>query len=90
MIYLDLGFDIQTPETLEPWLNLLSSLKRIGLHIENDDWVENKAKDNTIQLHILNRSFSHTKDVKKPQCIGFIFSLGEQVTDSITTKYNLK
>ena len=91
MIYLDLGFDIQTPETLEPWLNLLPSLKRIGLHIENDDWVENKAKDNTIQLHILNRSFSHTKDVKKPQCIGFIFSFfREQVTDSITTKYNLK
>ena len=89
-IYLDLRFDIQTPETLEPWLNLLPSLKRIGLHIENDDWVENKTKDNTIQLHILNRSFNHTIDVKKPQCIGFIFSLGEQVTDSITTKYNLK
>ena len=89
-IYLDLRFDIQTPETLEAWLNLLPSLKRIGLHIENDDWVENKTKDNTIQLHILNRSFNHTIDVKKIQCIGFIFLLGEQGTDSITTKYNLK
>ena len=89
-IYLDLRFDIQTPETLEPWLNLLPSLKRIDLHLENDNWVENKTKDNTIQLHILNRSFNHTIDVKKTQCIGFIFLLGEQVTDSITTKYNLK
>ena len=89
-IYLDLRFDIQTPEKLEPWLNLLPSLKRIGLHIENHDWVENKTKDNAIQSYILNRSFNHTIDVKNPQCIGFIFLLGEKVTDSITTKDNLK
>ena len=68
----------------------MPSLKRIGLHIENDDWVENITKDNTIQLHILNRSFNHTIDVKKTQCIGFIFLLGEQVTDFISTKYDLK
>ena len=36
-IYLDLRFDIQTVETLEPWLNLLPSLKGIGLHIENNN-----------------------------------------------------
>ena len=89
-IYLDLRFDIQIPETLEPWLNSLPSLKRIGLHIENNDWVENKTKDNTIQLHILNRSFNHTIDKKNPQYIGFIFLSVEQVADSITTKYNLK
>ena len=89
-IYLDLKFDIETPETLKPWLNLLPSLKGIGLHIENDDWIQNKTKDNTIQLHILNRSFTYTIDIKKDQYIGFIFLLGEQVTDSITTKYNLK
>ena len=89
-IYLDLKFDIQTPETLKPWLNLLPLLKGIGLHIENSDWIQNKAKDNTIQLHILNRSFTYMIDIKKDQCIGFIFLLGEQITDSITTKYNLK
>ena len=72
-IYLDLKFDIQTPETLEPWLNLLPSLKRIGLHIENNDWVENKTEDNTIQLHILNRSFNHTIDVKKKTMYWFCF-----------------
>ena len=58
-IYLDLKFDIQTPETLQPWLNLLPSLKGIGLHIENDDWIQKKTKDNTIQLDILNRSFTY-------------------------------
>ena len=51
-IYLDLKFDIQTPETIEPWLNLLPSSKSLGLHIENEDWASNKTKNNTIQLHI--------------------------------------
>ena len=88
-IYLDLKFDIQTPETIEPWLNLLPSLKSLGLHIENEDWASNKTKDNTIQLHILNRSFNYTASIKKNQCIGFIFLLGEQATDTINTKYNL-
>ena len=68
----------------------MPSLKGFGLHIKNDDWVKNKTKDNPVQLHILNRSLTHTIDIKKNQCIGFIFLLGEQVTDYITTKYNLK
>ena len=88
-IYLDLKFDIPVPETLDPWLNLLPLLKGMILHIENDDWANNKTKDNTIQLHLLNRSFTRTADVKKDQCIGFIFLLGERATDSIITKYNL-
>ena len=70
-IYLDLKFNIQTPEIIEPWLNLLPSLKTLGLRIENEDWVTNKTKDNTIQLHILNRSFNYTASIKKNQCIGF-------------------
>ena len=60
----------------------------MGLYIENDDWAENKTKDNTNQLHILNRSFTYIIDTKKYQCIGFTFLLGEQITDNITTKYN--
>ena len=77
------------PETLDPWLNLLPLLKGMILHIENDDWANNKTKDNTIQLHLLNRSFTRTADVKKDQCIGIIFLLRERATDSIITKYNL-
>ena len=42
-----------------------------------------------IQLHILNRNFNYTIDVKKNQCIGYIFLLGERATDKINTKYNL-
>ena len=88
-IYLGLKFDIQTPETIDPWLNLLPSLKSLGLDIENKDWAINKTKDNTIQLHILNKSFNYTASIKKNQCIGFIFLLGERATDTIHTKYNI-
>ena len=73
-IYLDLKFDINTPPGIEPWLNLLSSLKGIGLKLENQDWVSNKTKD-TIPLHILNRSFTYTARIKKNQRIGFIFHI---------------
>ena len=77
------------PETIEPWLNWLPSLKEKGLHVENEDWASNKTKDKTIQLHILNRSFNYTANIKKIQCIGYIFLLDEKSTDTITTKYNL-
>ena len=89
VIYLDLKFDIQTPYRIEPWLNLLPLLKTMGLFIENDDWKNNLKKDNKIQSHLLNASFTFIINVKKNQCIGFIFLLGEIYTDIITTKYHL-
>ena len=88
-IYLDLKFNIETPDRIEPWLNLLLSLKSIGLKIENNDWKNNLTKDNTIQLHILNTNFVYAIDIKKNQCIGFTFLLGERCNDIISTKYNL-
>ena len=88
-IFLDLKFDIQTPETIQPWLDLLPSFKSAGLHIENDDWLSNKTRDGTIQLHILNRSFTYTITVKKNQCIAYIFLLGEKPNETINTIYNL-
>ena len=53
------------------------------MHIENDNCIENKTKGNTIQLHIINRSFQYTASVKKKQCIGYIFLLGECVDDKL-------
>ena len=52
-------------ETIDPCLNLLPSLKELGLNIENEDWASNKTNDNTIQLHILNRSFNYIASIKK-------------------------
>ena len=88
-IHLDLKFNIQTPDRIEPWLNLLPSLQSTGLKIKNDDWKNNLTKDNAIQLHILSTSFVYTIDIKKNQCIGFIFLLGERRDDKTLTKYNL-
>ena len=64
-IYLDLKFDIQTPETIEPLLNLLPSFKLMEMHMENDESISNKRKYNTIQFHLLNKSFTYTLKVKK-------------------------
>ena len=61
----------------------------MGLCTENDDGKNNLTKDNTIQLHLLNTSFTYTINITKSQCIGFIFLLGERYTDIVTTKYNL-
>ena len=85
-IYLDSKFKIETPIQIEPWINLLLSLKDRGLKIE----IQDMKKDDTIQLHILNRSFTYTTNIKKNQCIGYIFLLGEKYNDTITTKYTRK
>ena len=85
-IYLDSKFKIETPIQIEPWINLLLSLKDRGLKIE----IQDMKKDDTIQLHILSRSFTYTTNIKKNQCIGYIFLLGEKYNDTITTKYTRK
>ena len=89
-IYLDLKFKIEKWNTLEPWISLLPSIKGIGLSIENDDWANNKIKKDTIQLHLLNKSFNYSINIAKEQCIGFIFLSGERSTDVIVTKCNSK
>ena len=60
-IYLDLKIKIDVPKILEPWINLLPSPKGLGLKIDSEDWASNKTKDGTIQLHILDRSYSINK-----------------------------
>ena len=87
-ICLDLKFNIETPDRIEPWLTLLPSLKGIGFKIKNNNWKNNLTKVNTIQLHILNTSFVYTLDIKKKQCMRFIFLLGKKCDNIISTKYN--
>ena len=87
-IYLDLKFNNETPNSINPQLDLLSLIKATGLRTENEDWKNNLTKDNTIQFHLLNTSFVYTIDIRRNHCIGFIFLLGERCNDIITTKYN--
>ena len=86
---LDLKFKINAPAHLEARINLLPSLKERGFKIEEHNWSANKLKDNTIQLHILNRSFTYTTHIKKNQIIAYMFLLGEKATNKITTKYSI-
>ena len=88
-IHLDLKFNVETPDRIKSWLNLLPSLEGLGLYIENEDWQNNLTKDHTIQLHLLNKSFNYTIQIKEKQCIGFIFLLGQKPSDKIVTKYNI-
>ena len=89
-VYLDLKFDLEASKELDPWISLLPSIKGLGLNIKNEDWANNLTKDNTIQLHLLNKSFIYSINISKNQCIAFIFLLREFSTDLITTKYILK
>ena len=43
-IYLDLKIKINVPNTLEPWLNLLPSLKRFGLKLKTMTGYQTKQK----------------------------------------------
>ena len=73
-IYFDLKIKINAPKQLEAWINLLPSFKERGFKIEDDNWTSNKLKDDTIQLHILNRNFTKTTHIKKDQEIAYVFT----------------
>ena len=88
-VFLESKIKINVPNTLEPWINLLPSLKGLGLKIENNDWVSNKTKNDTIQLHILNRSFTRTIEIRRNQVTAFLFLLGQKSTDKTNTKYTV-
>ena len=64
-IYLDLKIKINAFPQLEAWINSLPSLKECGFKIEEHNWCTNKLKDDSIQLHILNRNFIKTIHIKK-------------------------
>ena len=59
-ILLNLKITIKAPDCSEAWINLLSTLKELGLAIEDHNWATNKLKDETIQLNILNKHFYNT------------------------------
>ena len=88
-IYLDLKIKINVPAYLEPWINLLPSLKERVFKIEEPNWSANKLKDDAIQLHIFKRSFTYNTHIKKIQIVAYMFLLGEKATYKIFTKYSI-
>ena len=67
-IYLDLKFQINiSSKAVEPWINLLPSLKGFRLYLEDLDWCSNRSKNSTIILNLINKSFTRTFEIKKDQ-----------------------
>ena len=94
--YLDLQFNVEMSTRWNKpqfdhlpnfWLNLSSPFKTLGLFIEESDWVSNRTKHNTIQLHLLNISYYYTIDIKKDNVLGYIFLLGKTDNHKIIPTY---
>ena len=85
-ILLNLKITTKAPDCLEAWINLLPTLKELGLVIDQN-WAANKLKDETIQLNILNKHFYNTITIKKNQELQYMFLLGQKFNYKIVTKY---
>ena len=55
-IYIGFKNQNNTPPQLEAWIYLLPSLKEHEFRIEEHNWCANKLKNDSVQLHILNRN----------------------------------
>ena len=71
------------------WLKLSTVFGSIGFDIcDKDNWINNKTKENTIALHLFNRSFYNDINIKKGDVIGFAFLLGGFL--SLNIEYKIK
>ena len=92
-VYLDLHFNLdiigvnKQEEKFKYWLHLLTSLKQKGLWIEESDWVSNRTKNDTIQLHLFNKSHLYNVKIKKEDVIGHLFIFGKSCKDKFETQY---
>ena len=95
--YVDLKFNVEkVPDFLELlhmpqiWLKISCTFKMMGLYIEDtENWAMNRTKNNTIQLHLLNRSHYYDIKIKKNDIIGYAFLLGKLSTQDIKIVYNV-
>ena len=97
--YLDLKFNVEFSATSHPSqaeqfsclptfsLNLSSTFKMLGLFIEESDWVSNRTKNNTIQLHLFNKSHYYTVKIKQNDVLRYLFLLGKSADCKIITQY---
>ena len=49
----------------------------------------NKTKHNTIQLHLLNKSFYYKLKIKKGDILGFAFLLGKLDSQNVKINYHI-
>ena len=73
------------------WLKPSTVLGTLGFDIEDKEtWFMNKTKQNTIQLHVFNKSFYYKVRIKKHDILGFGFLLGKKDGQNLDISYKIK
>ena len=94
--WIDLKFNIkfeETPMLYENpcWLKPSTVFGTTGLDIEDKEtWFKNVTKNNTIQLHLFNRSFYYKINIKKHYILGYGFLLGRLNSENVKIEYEIK
>ena len=94
--WIDLKFNIKFEETQKlyehaVWLKLSTVFGSTGLDIEDKEtWFQNVTKNNTIQLHLFNRSFYYKINIKKHDILGYGFLLGRLNSENVEIKCEIK
>ena len=94
--WIDLKFNFEFEETSKlyrhsVWLKPSTVFGTLGLDIEDKEtWFTNKTKQNTIQLHLFNRSFYYKIKIKKNDIIGFGFLLAKEDDENVDITYKVK
>ena len=88
--WIDLKFNIEfESKNHSIWLKPSTVFGSIGFDIcDKDNWVTNKTKQNTIALHVFDRSFYYEINIKKGDILGYAFLMGE--IDSLDIQYKIK
>ena len=97
--YIDLKFNLEFEQLPDfekilhmpkLWLKPSTVFGTMGLDIEDKEtWKMNKTKHNTIQLHLLNKSFYYKLKIKKGDILGFAFLLGKLDSQNVKINYHI-
>ena len=92
--WIDLKFNIKFEEKTNEhavWLKPSTVFGSTGLDIEDKKtWLKNVTKNNTIQLHLFNRSFYYKINIKKHDIVGCGFLLGRLNSENVKIEYDIK
>ena len=94
--WIDLKFNIEFKQGLKlyeqsVWLKPSTVLGTLGFDIEDKEtWFLNKTKQNTIQLHVSNKSFYYKIRIKKNDILGFGFLFAKKDGQNLDISYKVK
>ena len=94
--WIDLKFNIELEQKSNIyeqsiWLKPSTVFGTLGFDIEDKEtWLMNKTKQNTIQIHVFNRSFYYKIRIKKNDILGFGFLLNKKDGENLDISYKIK